>query len=175
MVYRYRSCENLVKELVLRVAWPTALRIFSPVFNVRSQFMKNIFIVFLCAIFLHGCCHAVPVIQHEGLSRTYINLNLEKTTENYENTREVGGEHIDIYYYMVPADRVCEVSISSREGNASAYLVSNGETIWSTSGRTTVAQRHKIIGPEMWRFELEVMAHPYDIYTIKIFQTKKSS
>lgn len=140
-----------------------------------DQCLKPFFIAFLCAIVLYGCCHTEPFVQHEGRSRTYINLNLDERNDKYENTREIGGEHIDIYYSMVPEDKIYEVSISSREGNASAYLSFGGETIWSTSGSTIVSQRHKIIGQELWRFELGVMAHPYDIYTIKIFQTKKSS
>lgn len=132
--------------------------------------MRIISIVFFYALILNGCCKNVAVIQHEGLSRTYINLSLDKLSDDYESIREVGGEHADEYYFMLPKDSVYELSISSVEGNASAYLELNDESLWSTSGSTIVEQRHRIIGQEIWRLTLSVMAHPVDTYTLRIYK-----
>ena len=137
--------------------------------------MRLILIVIVCALILNGCCKNVAVIQHEGLSRTYINLNFEKLSDEYESIREVGGEHADVYYFMLPKDCVYELSISSAEGNASAYLELNDETLWSTSGNTIVEQRRRIVGQDLWRLTLSIMAHPVDTYTLRIFKAKDGS
>jgi hypothetical protein len=142
---------------------------------VRNQSMKLISIIFLCGLILYGCCNNVAVVQHEGLSRTYINLKFEKSSGAYESIREVGGEHADVYYFMLPKDCVYELSISSIKGNASAYLEFNDEILWSTSENTSVEQRHRIIGQEFWRLTLSVMAHPVDTYTLRIFKTRNCS
>ena len=134
--------------------------------------MKLISIIFLCALILYGCCNNVAVVQHEGISRTYINLNFEKSSGDYESIRKVGGEHADVYYFMLPKDSVYELSISSVKGNASAYLELHDEILWSTSGNTSVEQRHRTIGQEFWRLTLSVMAHPDDTYTLRIFKAK---
>lgn len=131
--------------------------------------------LFLCGLILYGCCINAAVVQHEGLSRTFINLDLEEMPGNYESIREVGGEHIDVYYFMLPEDGVYELSISSVEGHASAYLEHNGEVLWSTSGHSAVAQRHRIMGPGFWRLTLSVMAHPVDTYTLSIIKAKNGS
>lgn len=137
--------------------------------------MKLVSSIFLCALILFGCCNNVAVVQHEGLSRTYINLNFVKSSNDYESIREVGGEHADVYYFMLPKDSVYELSISSIGGSASAYLERNEEILWSTSGNTSVEQRHRIIGIELWRLTLQVVAHPVDTYTLRIFKVKNGS
>jgi hypothetical protein len=137
--------------------------------------MRFLLIVIFYALILNGCCKNVGVIQHEGLSRTYINLSLDKLSQNYESIREVGDEHADEYYFMLSKESVYEISISSVEGNASAYLELNGESLWSTSGSTIVEQRHKIIGQEIWRLKLSVMAHPVDTYTLRIYKVPANS
>jgi hypothetical protein len=134
--------------------------------------MKLMSITFLCAFILYGCGKKVAVVQHKGLSRTYINLNFEKSSNEYVSIREVGGEHADIYYFMLPEDSVYELSISSVGGNASAYLELHDEILWSTSGNTSVEQRHRIVGQELWRLTLQVVAHPVDTYTLRIFKAQ---
>ncbi len=131
--------------------------------------LTSVFYVFV----LNGCCMHAAVIQHEDLSRTY--LYIDKLPDGYESTREVGGEHMDIYYFMLPEGCVYELSLSSAEGNAVAYLELNGETLWSTSGNTAADHRYRVVGQDLWRYTLSVMAHPSDTYTLRIYKKEKGS
>lgn len=110
------------------------------------------------------------VIQQEGLSRTYFNLEFNNQADHFETTRDVGGEHEDIYYFMLPKDAVYELSIVSDQGKASAVLVLNDGSAWSTRGNTLVRQKCRIADQDMWRLELYVSAHFVDTYTLKIYR-----
>ena len=141
--------------------------------SIKLRIMNSIFMILICTLSNIGCCNNILVVEHEGLSRTYINIKFRKLMGRYVSKREVGGEHVDEYYFMVPTDSTCEISISSIEGNVSAYLSDSGGSIWTTSGNTLKAQRYKIVGPAIGRFEFDVMAHPVDHYTFQIHLTKK--
>lgn len=110
------------------------------------------------------------IIQQEGLSRTYFNLKFNDRADHFETTRDVGGEHVDLYYFMLPKDSVYELSIVSAEGKASAVLELNDGSSWSTRGKTLVAQKYRITGQDMYRLELSVTAHFMDTYTLQIYR-----
>nr|WP_319494154.1 hypothetical protein [uncultured Desulfobacter sp.] len=110
------------------------------------------------------------VIHQEGLSRTYVNLEFNSRADHFETTRDVGGEHEDIYYFMLPKDAAYELSIVSAQGKASAVLVLNDGSVWSTRGNTLAKQKYRIIGQDMWRLGLYVSAHFVDTYTLQIYR-----
>nr|WP_321403387.1 hypothetical protein [uncultured Desulfobacter sp.] len=132
--------------------------------------MRSILILIICSIFFGGCSVPAKVIQQEGLSRTYFNLEFDRQSDHFETTRDVGGEHEDIYYFMLPKDAVYELSIVSAQGKASAVLILNDGSLWSTRGNTLAKQKYRIAGQDMWRLELYVSAHFVDTYTLQIYR-----
>lgn len=134
--------------------------------------MRSILILIGFVIFFAGCGIHANVIEQQGLSRTYITLEFNDRADHFETTREVGGEHVDRYYFMLPKGAVYELSIVSEDGKTSAVLELNDGSAWSTRGSTLVAQKYRITGQDMYRLELSVMAHFVDTYTLQIYRVE---